>query len=806
MFKNLNFGTKLLIVLISTVVLSLATMVYFTTSKSYENAERQAKDYIKATVTSYANEQKTLLDSTINIVQSMVNRVETGINTDEKLTNAGMVEFQKDILKNNDFLFTAWIGFSDDSYMFNRYDGRDKNPYYTPKGVFQPLVTNNNGKFELEFLPEFNKDDIYLKYAVENRRISITEPYEYEMADGRKVLMVSISAPIIINNKVIGVAGVDFTLETIHQRVSEIILFDSGYLSVYEPHGIVISHPRTEAIGKPFSNMTSNPMVLQITERGLKGQDYEYVAKSLRDGKEGYTYSYAYEFGDTKRYWIMACSVPVAEFMKQSNEIRNFSLIFALIVTGLIIAIVMYNMRLLSKNLTLISGGLLDFFAFLNKESNNTTPIKLDSNDEFGVMAKVINENISKTQNLIVQDHLLIEDVKRVVEEVKSGHLDKKIEKSTANAGLEELKNSFNDMLSITQENVCSDINKVVALLEDFSKLNFRVRLENDNGKVAVGINNLATIINDMLKENKSNGLTLEESSKELLKDVDKLNLSSNEAAASLEETAAALEQITSNIRNNTENIAKMAEHSNEITKASAYGESLANQTTLAKDEINTQVNLVNEAISVIDQIAFQTNILSLNAAVEAATAGEAGKGFAVVAQEVRNLASRSAEAAKDIKNIVEDATKKANEGKQIASNMIEGYKGLNESIVQTTNLISDVEMSSKEQLNGIEQINDAVNSLDRQTQQNAMVATKANSIAQNVDELAKLIVEDANKKEFNGKNDVRAKQINSSNIQTKSVVSEVKKDTKVTTSKTTKPSKPQTISDNSSKDEWESF
>lgn len=136
MFKNLNFGTKLLIVLISTVVLSLATMVYFTTSKSYENAERQAKDYIKATVTSYANEQKTLLDSTINIVQSMVNRVETGINTDEKLTNAGMVEFQKDILKNNDFLFTAWIGFSDDSYMFNRYDGRDKNPYYTPKGVF----------------------------------------------------------------------------------------------------------------------------------------------------------------------------------------------------------------------------------------------------------------------------------------------------------------------------------------------------------------------------------------------------------------------------------------------------------------------------------------------------------------------------------------------------------------------------------------------------------------------------------------------------------------------------------------------
>ncbi|RBQ25710.1 methyl-accepting chemotaxis protein, partial [Arcobacter sp. CECT 9188] len=125
--------------------------------------------------------------------------------------------------------------------------------------------------------------------------------------------------------------------------------------------------------------------------------------------------------------------------------------------------------------------------------------------------------------------------------------------------------------------------------------------------------------------ENKSNGLTLDESSNILLENVDKLNISSNEAAARLEETAAAIEQITSNIRNNTYSIAKMSELSNDVTKSANLGEDLANQTTIAMDEINVQVNLVNEAISVIDNIAFQTNILSLNAAVEAATAGEAG-------------------------------------------------------------------------------------------------------------------------------------------------------------------------------------
>lgn len=362
----------------------------------------------------------------------------------------------------------------------------------------------------------------------------------------------------------------------------------------------------------------------------------------------------------------------------------------------------------------------------------------------------------------ITDSKKVIEAVKKAIDLAKAGILKQTIKETTQNQGIEELKNGVNELFEIVSNKVDGNLNKISDALSSYQKLDFRHRISgNDLGEVAIGLNNLANVVNEMLVENKTNGLTLDESSNILLANVDKLNISSNEAAASLEETAAALEQITSNIRNNTENIQKMASYSNSVTKSANDGEKLANQTTVAMEEINIQVNSINEAITVIDQIAFQTNILSLNAAVEAATAGEAGKGFAVVAQEVRNLASRSAEAAKDIKTIVENATKKANDGKEIASHMIEGYKELNQNITNTINLIQDIQMSSKEQLMGIEQINDAVNSLDQQTQQNAMIASQTHDVAVLTDEIAKLVVSNANDKEFIGKDEVKAKNIN---------------------------------------------
>ena len=401
-----------------------------------------------------------------------------------------------------------------------------------------------------------------------------------------------------------------------------------------------------------------------------------------------------------------------------------------------------------------VRAGIEEFFAFINFEKDDIKLIGVDSTDELGMMSKIINKNIANTKANIQRDRELIADTIRVANSINKGHLDQKIMVNSNNPALNELKDIMNEMLNTLNSN----ISNILTVLTSYSKLDFRPRLKDNDlegiiQELEKDINILRDVITQTLLDNKKVGFTLKENANILSFNMQSISTAANSQAASLEETAASLEEITSNITNNTQTTTKMASYGEKVKESIKIGQDLANKTVNSMEDINKQALAINEAIGVIDNIAFQTNILSLNAAVEAATAGEAGKGFAVVAGEVRTLASRSAEAAKQIKELVQNAQKKTQEGKDIASDMIDGYSELNKNISTTLELISNVTTASKEQSSGMVQINDAVNNLDKITQINAQNASQANIIAQETLEISNTIITQADAKEFNGKN-----------------------------------------------------
>ena len=644
------------------------------------------------------------------------------------------------------------------------------------------------------------------KKALELKRPVFIDMKPYAPSNGEPAMF--LATPIYI----FGTLDAVLVFQISDKSINRVMQFRVGYGKSQEDY--LVGHdklmrsdsfldPQGHSLKASFANPSTGGVDTEASRDALTGVKGTKIVTDYNGNSVLSSYSLIKVGEDFN--WAILSEIDESEVSEVPNVLRNEIILMTI---GLLLVIGLGTIKIVNtmivKRILKFQEGLVGFFKYVNREAQDVQNLETDSFDEIGLMAKVVNENILKAKAEIESDRQVINDTIAVLAEFEQGDLCQRVNTNSSNPALQELTNLLNQMGTNMEKN----IDGVLDVLEQYSNSNYMNKVKTDGikehlFKLASGVNTLGDAISGMLVDNKQNGLTLGNSSDILLKNVDKLNNNSNEAAASLEETAAALEEVTSIISSNTQNVVKMAQFASQVTVSANDGQNLANQTTVAMDEINKEVASISEAISVIDQIAFQTNILSLNAAVEAATAGEAGKGFAVVAQEVRNLASRSADAANDIKALVDNATSKANNGKVIADKMIEGYNGLNENISKTIDLISNVESASKEQQHGIEQINDAVNSLDQQTQQNASIASETNDIAKQTDHIAKLVVLNADEKEFIGKNSVKAKEMTALN---KSNVSKSKPNPKKPKIDKKPISKPQTIISNTNDDEWASF
>ncbi len=216
-----------------------------------------------------------------------------------------------------------------------------------------------------------------------------------------------------------------------------------------------------------------------------------------------------------------------------------------------------------------------------------------------------------------------------------------------------------------------------------------------------------------------------------------------SEQAASIEETSASLEEMASMTKRNAESAQAAKNLVGQARQAADTGVADVEHMTAAMDAVKTSSEQITKIIKTIDEIAFQTNILALNAAVEAARAGEAGMGFAVVADEVRNLAQRSAQAARETADRIEDALKKTQQGVQISGKVAQGLKDITAKVREVDQIVAEIATASVEQSQGISQINTAVTQMDKVTQANAATAEETASASEELSNQAKAFKEE---------------------------------------------------------------
>ncbi len=327
--------------------------------------------------------------------------------------------------------------------------------------------------------------------------------------------------------------------------------------------------------------------------------------------------------------------------------------------------------------------------------------------------------------------------IDRVVQAAGAGDFSKRIDAVGMQGTMAGLAGGINQLTELV-EGATKDLGSMLAALAD-GDLNRRIEADYQGslGTLKDNANRTADQLTDIVAQIQAATGEVENAAAEISSGTSDLSERTEQAASSLEETAASTEEMSATVKQNAESARNANQLADTANQTASKGGEIVERAVTAMSGIEGSAQKITDIIGVIDEIAFQTNLLALNASVEAARAGEAGKGFAVVAQEVRQLAQRSAQAASDIKILIQDSNGQVKDGVELVNQAGEALSEIVGSIGQVAGIVREISSASQEQASGVQEINSAVTNMDEMTQQNSALVEESTAAARALSEQA---------------------------------------------------------------------
>ena len=328
--------------------------------------------------------------------------------------------------------------------------------------------------------------------------------------------------------------------------------------------------------------------------------------------------------------------------------------------------------------------------------------------------------------------------IQSLIENAVQGQLEARINADQYEGFMKGLGQGINDLMDAVVAPIRESQRVIKSLSEGVLTEKMQGQYEGEFADLRDAINSTTETLAEMVDQIIEGAETILTSSDEIARGNADLSQRTEEQASSLEETASSMEEMTSTVRQNADNAREANQLASAARDQAEKGGEVVQRAVEAMSEINASSKKIADIIGVIDEIAFQTNLLALNAAVEAARAGEQGKGFAVVAGEVRNLAQRSAGAAKEIKGLINDSVERVDDGSRLVGESGKTLEEIVNAVKKVSDIIAEIAAAGMEQSAGIEEVNKAVTQMDEMTQQNAALVEEATAASESMNEEAK--------------------------------------------------------------------